>query len=116
DGTVDLLAEHIDDKDVARLEHVDGELVRERRLPMRFGLGLRNSVNVGALRHKLDGEGASDHGLAGMKDLESVGPLVLVSLLLEFGPNFFGGEAAGTFQQSVRHFGTAIRETLEGRV
>src|SRR5579864_326885 len=108
DGAVDFLAEEIDDKDVSRLQHVDGELIAKARQASIFGLGLSDAFHIGAPRHELHGEGASDHGFSGMKNLKAVGVLIVVTLFIERGPHFFGGESAGALDHGVGNLRASV--------
>ena len=75
---------------------------------------LRDVVNIGARGHKLHREYASDHGLARMQYVKSVGVLVVVFLLLQDRPDFFRRKITSPLHEFIGHLGPAIGKAIEG--
>jgi hypothetical protein len=95
------------------LQHVDRRLIRKPRDATALGFVFGNFVNVRAEGHELHRKGSSDHGLARMQYLKSVGVLIVEAPLLKHSPNFLGGKFPRPFQQVVRHLGSSVGKAIK---
>ena len=113
DGAALGLAEEIDHQNVARLQHVDRDLVVHAVEAGGLGLGVDHRVEVGAHRHELHGERPADQLLVRMEDLEAIFVLVPESLARQDREDLFGRQPAGALDQPVRHLRPAVGKPVE---
>ena len=90
DGPVLVHAEEVDHQHIARLEHVDRDLVVHAADAKRLCVGIDHRVQVGTHGHELHREGAPDELLTWMQNLEAVGELVAVVLAGQHRQHFLG--------------------------
>jgi hypothetical protein len=107
-----LRAACINHKHVAFLEHIDRGLVSQPRKILRAPGGGIGFADVRPGGHHLQGQGAADQPFLGMQNLPPGFPLIAKSSLRQ-AEDLLGRHVLQLGQQIIRHFGPAVRESVE---
>lgn len=111
-GAVHDLAVAVGDVHVARRQNVDGPGIGPADPAFRLSFFLDQLIPFRAEGHVLRRHRPADHDLVGTQDHPVAFKGIVVAFIAQNTPGFFEGNIPEAFQQPIRRFGPAVRESF----